>query len=97
MPSPEAIVHAAELNEKCAVFAANVPDIDNAARLVTTGLFRLQHRGQEGSGVVSSDGESLYDRRGRGLVTQVFDPEDFDITNLPGSIAVGHNRYSTIS
>lgn len=95
MPSPEAIVHAAELNEKCAVFAANVPDIDNAARLVTTGLFRLQHRGQEGSGVVSSDGESLYDRRGRGLVTQVFDPEDFDITNLPGSIAVGHNRYST--
>lgn len=95
MPSPEAIVNAAELNEKCAVFAANIPDTESAARIVTTGLFRLQHRGQEGSGVVSSDGESLYHRRGRGLVTQVFDPEDFDIAKLPGSIAIGHNRYST--
>ncbi len=84
------------LNEKCALFGAYVPSYDNAAFLAAKGLFQQQHRGQEGSGIVSSNGEKIFERRGRGLVTQVFDPEDCNIEeDLPGTLATGHNRYST--
>jgi amidophosphoribosyltransferase len=64
-----------------------------AANLVYLGLYALQHRGQESSGIVSSDGSGLISHRQMGLVADVF-KEDV-IKRLEGSKAIGHNRYST--
>ncbi len=66
----------------------------DAARLSYLGLYSLQHRGQESSGIVSSDGDHVYRHVGQGLVADVFsDTKIFD--RLKGQIAIGHNRYST--
>ena len=64
-----------------------------AANLVYLGLYALQHRGQEGSGIVASDGNLLLSHRGLGLVADVFDHEI--LTRLTGPAAIGHNRYAT--
>ncbi len=65
-----------------------------AAKLVYSSLYALQHRGQESSGIVSSDGRNLHRHVGMGLVTNVFsDAAIFE--RLPGALAIGHNRYST--
>lgn len=80
------------LTEKCAVFGAfNVGP--EASRLAFYSLWALQHRGQESSGIVSSDGESLYRHAAPGLVANAYREEDLE--QLPGAIAIGHNRYST--
>jgi len=79
------------LTEKCAVFG--IYGNPEAARLTFYGLCALQHRGQESSGIASSDGENLYRHAANGLVTTVYREED--LANLPGSIAIGHNRYAT--
>ncbi|MGH7196620.1 MAG: amidophosphoribosyltransferase [Candidatus Saccharimonadales bacterium] len=81
-----------ELAEKCAVFGVYGQGLE-AARLTFYGLWALQHRGQESSGIVSSDGEQLHRHVGPGLVANVYHEED--IEQLPGHIAIGHNRYST--
>ncbi|MFA6324733.1 MAG: amidophosphoribosyltransferase [Candidatus Paceibacterota bacterium] len=81
-----------DLNEKCAVFGIfNAPNI--AARQTYFGLFALQHRGQEQSGIVSTDGKKIYSHKGSGLVSQVFTEKN--IEKLFGFSAIGHNRYST--
>jgi amidophosphoribosyltransferase len=78
--------------ENCAVIGVfNHPA---AARLAYQGLFALQHRGQESSGITSSDGENLYKHIGQGLVSDVFSNLDV-FHRLKGSLAIGHNRYST--
>ena len=65
-----------------------------AATLAYMGLYAQQHRGQEGAGVVSSDGKELNRHMGQGLVSDVFaNPEVFD--SLIGNSAIGHVRYST--
>src|SRR5512137_936088 len=65
-----------------------------AAEMAYLGLYALQHRGQEGCGIVSTDGDRIYKELGQGLVNDVFSrPET--ITALKGSLAIGHNRYST--
>lgn len=56
-------------------------------------MWALQHRGQESSGIVSSDGKQLFGHTGAGLVATVYREEDLE--QLPGSMAIGHNRYST--
>ncbi len=81
-----------ELREKCAVFGIYGGGTD-ASRLTCYGLWAQQHRGQEGSGIVSSDGRRLYRHAGSGLVAQVYHEEDLE--QLPGGLAIGHNRYST--
>lgn len=63
------------------------------ARITLYGLWALQHRGQESSGIVSSDGNKLYGHTGTGLVATVYHEKDLE--NLPGYVAIGHNRYST--
>jgi amidophosphoribosyltransferase len=78
--------------EKCAVFGTYGTD-EEAARLTFYGLWALQHRGQESSGIVSSDGQALYRHTGPGLVANVYREEDLE--QLAGSITIGHNRYST--
>ena len=65
-----------------------------AAMLAYMGLYAQQHRGQEGAGVVSSDGVNLHRHMGQGLVSDVFSDSDvFD--GLHGDSAIGHVRYST--
>lgn len=82
----------AEVNEKCAVFGVYGKNRD-VSRLTFFGLFALQHRGQEASGIATNDGESLAMHKGNGLVSHVFTEEV--IQKLTGHIAIGHNRYST--
>ncbi len=65
-----------------------------SAMLAYMGLYAQQHRGQEGAGIVSSDGVHLNRHMGQGLVSDVFsDPNVFD--GLTGNSAIGHVRYST--
>ncbi len=64
-----------------------------AAEWVYLGLYALQHRGQESSGIVSADGDAVHVQRGMGLVAEVFDGDA--LGKLPGTAAIGHNRYST--
>ncbi|OGL34484.1 amidophosphoribosyltransferase [Candidatus Saccharibacteria bacterium RIFCSPHIGHO2_12_FULL_47_16b] len=78
--------------EKCGVFGIYGKGLE-AARLTFYGLWALQHRGQESSGIVSSDGSQLYRHTAPGLVATVYREEDFE--QLVGDIAIGHNRYST--
>ncbi|NSL53014.1 amidophosphoribosyltransferase [Calidifontibacillus erzurumensis] len=79
------------LNEECGVFGVwGHPD---AAHLTYYGLHSLQHRGQEGAGIVVTDGETLKISKGLGLVTEVFGMGE--LKNLTGKGAIGHVRYST--
>ncbi|MBT9163347.1 MAG: Amidophosphoribosyltransferase [Chloroflexi bacterium] len=80
------------LNESCGVFGIYAPGED-VARLTYFALYALQHRGQESAGIASSDGRSIRLHADMGLVAQVFDEES--LGRLAGSIAIGHNRYST--
>lgn len=81
-----------QLSEKCAVFGL-YSSTDEAARVAFYGLWALQHRGQEGSGIVTSDGTKMYRHAEAGLVANVY--HDDDIQALKGNIAIGHNRYAT--
>ena len=81
-----------EIKEKCGIFGVYGKDFQ-AARLVHPGLWALQHRGQESSGIASSDGKKIYIHKGMGLVAAVFAEED--LKKLKGYLAIGHNRYST--
>jgi len=65
-----------------------------ASTLAYLGLHALQHRGQEGAGIVASDGRQLYAHRARGLVQEVFGRRE-TLLPLKGDRAVGHVRYST--
>jgi amidophosphoribosyltransferase len=78
-------------HEECGVFG--IYNNPRAANLTYLGLYNLQHRGQESSGIASSDGEHIYRYAGMGKVVDVFTKEH--INNLKGTIAIGHNRYST--
>lgn len=80
-----------DLGEKCGIFG--VYRHPEAAKLTYLGLYALQHRGQESSGIVSSDGSTLHAEVGMGLVADVFNERR--LARLPGSMAIGHNRYST--
>ncbi|TLS34972.1 amidophosphoribosyltransferase [Pseudalkalibacillus caeni] len=79
------------LNEECGVFGIwGHPD---AAQITYYGLHSLQHRGQEGAGIVVSDGEQLSHHKAVGLVNDVFGKGELE--HLIGSGAIGHVRYST--
>ncbi|MCK5138547.1 MAG: amidophosphoribosyltransferase [Thermodesulfovibrionia bacterium] len=64
-----------------------------AANLTYLGLHALQHRGQEGAGICSSNKRHLYIEKSKGLVADIFTEKR--LSNLPGDMAIGHNRYST--
>jgi amidophosphoribosyltransferase len=80
-----------KFREECAVMG--VYGHPEAANLVYLGLYALQHRGQESSGIVSSEGKVLISHRQMGLVADIFKEEV--IKRLEGFGAIGHNRYST--
>jgi len=81
-----------DLNEKCGVFGIYSKDRD-VSRIAFFGLFALQHRGQEASGIAATDGTNLRSFRNKGLISSVFNEEE--IKKLQGFAAIGHNRYST--
>jgi amidophosphoribosyltransferase len=78
--------------EECGVFG--ISDHEDASALVALGLHALQHRGQEGCGIVSFDGKKFYLEKRQGLVGDHFTDPNV-IKKLPGQSAIGHNRYST--
>ena len=82
------------IGEKCGVFGIYGKGLD-VSRLTFFGLYALQHRGQESSGIASTDGKEIFCYKNTGLVSQVFNEKI--IESLPGFIAIGHNRYSTSS
>ncbi len=99
--SPEAILihmthddawHEDLPKEECGVVGIYVPGED-VARLAFFALFALQHRGQESAGIAVSDGTEVRMHREMGLVSQVFN--ETILQSLPGSMAIGHTRYST--
>lgn len=81
-----------KFHDECGVFG--IFGHPEAANLTYLGLYALQHRGQEGCGIVASDGLNLKSHLGMGLVADVFRRDDI-FERLPGSSAIGHVRYST--
>ena len=81
-----------KLKEECGVFG--VSNSIDASALTALGLHALQHRGQEGCGIVSYDGQKYYSEKRFGLVGDSFNKQKV-LKGLPGNYAIGHNRYST--
>jgi len=81
-----------KLREECGVFG--IYDIEDASTLTALGLHALQHRGQEGCGIVSFDGNNFHSEKRQGLVGDNFTNKDV-LKKLSGKFAIGHNRYST--
>lgn len=79
-------------HESCGIFGVYSPK-ENVARLTFFALFALQHRGQESSGIATTSGNGICLHTGMGLVSHVFD--EAALSRLPGTMAIGHNRYST--
>lgn len=77
--------------EECAIFG--IYNSKEAANFTYLGLYSMQHRGQESSGIVSTDGSHLYRYANMGLVANIFTQPK--IKELIGDSAIGHNRYST--
>src|SRR3954469_20868398 len=80
-----------KFHEECGVMGIYAHP--EASTLAYLGLHQLQHRGQESAGIASSDGTTIYVHKAMGLVMDIFNEQT--LTQLPGSIAIGHNRYST--
>jgi amidophosphoribosyltransferase len=81
-----------KLHEECGVFG--VWHAVDAGAITALGLHALQHRGQEATGIASFDGERFHLHKGLGLVGDNFSDAKV-IASLPGSHAIGHNRYAT--
>ena len=81
-----------KLKEECGVFG--VSNAKDASALTALGLHALQHRGQEGCGIVSFNGKQYFSEKRFGLVGDNFNKEKV-LNKLPGDYAIGHNRYST--
>lgn len=75
----------------CAI--VGVFDVKHASKIAYYALFAMQHRGQEATGISASDGKKIRTFKDNGLVTEVFNEQN--LAFLHGSMAIGHNRYST--
>ena len=82
------------IHEECGVFGVIAPEAVDAASYCYYGLYALQHRGQEGCGIVVNDDGVFTSHKDLGLVAEVFSSEQ--LTKFPkGTMAVGHVRYGT--
>lgn len=81
------------MHEECGVFGVYSTSSLKAAELVYSGLFALQHRGQESCGIAANDEGQVYLHKEMGLVGDVF--TQHHLARLPGRIGIGHVRYST--
>lgn len=86
------VPHSDKPEEACGVFGLYFPE-GEVAKLTYFGLYALQHRGQESAGIATFDGDRVHSHKDMGLVSQVF--KESTLHELTGTIAVGHNRYST--
>ena len=77
--------------EHCGV--VGIFGVPSASKLIYNALFSMQHRGQEGAGIVVSDGEKVRSIKGMGLLSEVFSDRSPD--ELTGHLGIGHVRYST--
>jgi amidophosphoribosyltransferase len=77
----------------CGIFGVCSNERMNVAKKIYYGLFALQHRGQEGAGIATSDGRGVHHHKGIGLVSEVF--TNNELQSLYGHIGIGHVRYST--
>src|SRR5947199_1600079 len=75
----------------CGIFG--IANLSDASRMAHLGLYALQHRGQESTGISSSDGDQVFTHKSMGYVADVFS-EDV-LKRLKGINAIGHTRYST--
>ncbi len=75
----------------CGIFG--IDNHEDAANFAYLGLYALQHRGQESSGIVSWDGQRVHLHRGMGHVADIFGGRT--LARLDGQRAIGHTRYST--
>jgi amidophosphoribosyltransferase len=80
-----------KLREECGVVA--LYGHPEASKLAYLSLYALQHRGQESAGIAASDGDKLQLHKSMGLVSDIFNADA--LSRLPGSLAIGHTRYST--
>ena len=80
------------LNEECGVFG--IWGHPQAAQVTYFGLHSLQHRGQEGAGILTNDKGKLRRHRDTGLLSEVF-KNPVNLEKLTGSAAIGHVRYAT--
>ena len=85
------LIESRGLNEECGLFG--LWGKKDAAQLSYYGLHTLQHRGQEGAGIVVKNGDKLSRHKGRGLVSDVFSKEILE--SLTGTAAIGHVHYSS--
>ncbi|HIP17627.1 MAG TPA: amidophosphoribosyltransferase [Methanothermococcus okinawensis] len=77
----------------CGIFGAFSFSEENISKKIYYGLYALQHRGQEGAGIVVSNGKELFSHKGLGLIPEVFNEDN--IQSLMGHVGIGHVRYST--
>src|SRR5947209_14667040 len=80
-----------KLHEECGVAA--IYGHPEASKLAYLSLYALQHRGQESAGISTSDGEQIHTKKSMGHVADIFTVPV--LKELPGSLAIGHTRYST--
>ena len=83
------------IHEECGVFGIfnRNEDAIDTAKTVYYALYALQHRGQEACGIAVNDHNLINLHKDLGLVHEVFDEQL--LSHMPGSIAIGHVRYST--
>lgn len=93
LPSPTACTTGTDKpHEACGVCGLFAPGLD-AARMAFFALYALQHRGQESAGICTAEHGIAHIHKGLGLVSQIFNEDN--LRTLKGSLAIGHNRYST--
>ncbi|MEM7553396.1 MAG: amidophosphoribosyltransferase [Cyanobacteria bacterium P01_A01_bin.84] len=96
IPTDKSIKHSQEHLDKpeeaCGVFGIYAPG-ENVAKLTYFGLYALQHRGQESAGIATYENGKIHLHKDMGLVSQVFNENI--LNQLPGSLGIGHTRYST--
>ncbi|SHK12445.1 amidophosphoribosyltransferase [Anaerobranca californiensis DSM 14826] len=81
-----------KFREECGIFGVFSRELE-VAPLIYYGLIALQHRGQESAGIAVSNGREILQKKGLGLVDEVF--RGYNLEELKGALGIGHVRYST--
>src|SRR5215207_11447974 len=90
-PASESGERLDKFKDECGVFG--IFGHPEAANLTYLGLYALQHRGQESAGIAASDGALVRISKSMGYVADAFSEKTLE--KLPGTVAIGHVRYST--
>lgn len=85
-----------KFKDECGVFGVYSKDGIDVSELTYYGLYALQHRGQESTGIAVANGEEIIAHKGLGIITDAFKNDDIEfLREKKGNIAIGHVRYST--